>query len=129
MLRSWLIPGLFILGIALIITALVIPTRTLENIGSKELATVISTKGQATLEGLNQTDTTRPKKKTQINNLDTIKTSEDSEVSAKLNDSQAEITILENSNVLFEHNSDGQLVLTVKEGDLIIDSFGKKDSL
>lgn len=129
MLRSWLIPALLFLGIVLIITALVIPTRTLENIGSKELASVISIQGKATLEGLNQTDTIQPKKKTPINNLDVVKTSDESEVSLKLNQSQAEITILENSNILFELNSDDQLVLTIKEGDLLIDSFGQKESL
>lgn len=124
--KSWLIPGLIIAGIALIVTALIIPSRSIDTLGKKVIATVIGISGSATVEGLDQTDTADIQKKTKIKNLDVIKTKQGAEASIELSTIKAEVRILEKSNVLFEENTDGAIILTIKEGDLIIESLGNQ---
>lgn len=124
--KSWLIPGLIIAGIALIVTALIIPSRSIDTLGKKVIATVTEITGSATVEGLDQTDTADIQKKTKIKNLDVIKTKAGAEASIELSTIKAEVRILENSNVLFEENTEGSIILTIKEGDVIIDSLGNK---
>ena len=122
--KSWLIPGLIITGIALIILALIIPSRSIDTLGKKVIASVIDLHGSATVEGLDETDTADIQKKTKVKNLDVVKTKSLSEASIELSKLHAEIRILENSNILFEENTEGSIILTIKEGDLVIESLG-----
>jgi hypothetical protein len=122
--KSWLIPGLITAGIALILTALIIPSRSIETLGKKIIATVTVVNGLATIEGLDQTDTTEVQKKTKIKNLDVIKTRAQAEISIQLSIFNVEIRILEKSHILFEENTEGSIILTIKEGDLIIENLG-----
>ena len=124
--KSWLIPGLIFSGIALILTALVIPSRSIDTLGKKVIATVIDFEGSATVEGLDQTDTANIQKKTKIKNLDVVKTQAQSEASIELPAIKAEIRVLENSNILFEENTEGSVILTIKDGDLIVERLGSK---
>ncbi len=124
--KSWLIPGLIISGIALIVTALIIPSRSIDTLGKKVIATVIDVHGSGTVEGLDQTDTADLQKKTKVKNLDVIKTKSLSEASIELSTIRAEVRVLENSNILFEENTEGSIILTIKEGDLIVESLGNK---
>lgn len=124
--KSWLTPGLIIAGIVLIITALLLPNRSIDFLGKKNLALVTNVKGSAVVEGLDQTDTSQIQKKTKIKNLDLIKTKSQSEVDVELNDIKADVKILENSIVLFEENTENAIVITIKEGDLTVESLGEK---
>jgi hypothetical protein len=124
--KSWLIPGLIMAGIALIVTALVIPSRSIDTLGKKVIAVVIDFEGISTVEGLDQTDTANIQKKTKIKNLDVVKTKAQSEASIELSTIKAEIRVLENSHILFEENTEGSVILTIKEGDLIVESLGNK---
>lgn len=124
--KSWLIPGLIIAGIALIVTALIIPSRSIDNLGKKVIATVTDFSGSGTVEGLDQTDTAEIQKKTKIKNLDVIKTKAGSEASIEISTIKAEVRVLEKSHVLFEENTEGSIILTIKEGELIIESLGNK---
>lgn len=122
--KSWLIPGFIIAGIALLVTALVIPSRSLDQIGKKVIATVIESNGTSTVEGLEQTDIADVRKKTKIKNLDIIKTQSQSDVLLKLSSNNAEVRLFENSTLLFEESTEGSIILTIKEGDLMIESLG-----
>ncbi len=124
--KSWLIPGLITAGIALIGTALIIPSRSIDSIGKKVIAQVISFKGSATVEGLDQTDTASIREKTKIKNLDVIKTKSSSEALVEISTNGDEVRILEKSHILFEENTEGSIVLTIKEGDLMIENLGQK---
>ena len=124
--KSWLVPGFILAGIALIITALVIPTRSIDTMGKKVIATVTGFTGSSTVEGLDQTDRAEVQKKTKIKNFDVIKTENQSDSSVEISSIQAEIRILENSQVLFEENTEGSIILTIKDGDLIIESLGNQ---
>ena len=125
--KSWLIPGLIMAGIALIGTALIIPSRSIDSIGKKVIAQVIDFKGLADVEGLDQTDSTALVKNISIKNLDVIKTKSASEALVKLPMNGDEVRILENSRILFEENTEGSIILTIKEGDLVIENLGQRN--
>ena len=125
--KSWLIPGLITAGIALIVTALIIPSRSIDSIGKKIIAQVIDIKGTATVEGLDQSDTAVIREKTKIKNLDVIKTKSSAEALLELSINGDEIRILEKSHILFEENTEGSIILTIKEGDLVIENLGQKN--
>lgn len=124
--KSWLVPGLIITGVIFVIAALIIPSRSIDSIGKKTLATVTEVRGEASVEGLDQTDTALLQKKSRIKNLDVVKTQEQSSAIVILTDVNSEIKILENSVILFEENTEGLIVLTIKEGDLTIEDIGNK---
>lgn len=122
--KSWFVPGLIIAGLILIVIALIIPSRSIDSIGKKTLAVVTEVSGSALVEGLDQTDTSDIQKKTKIKNLDLIKTKERASTTIVLEGVKSEVRILENSVILFEENTEGVIVLTIKEGDLVIEDIG-----
>lgn len=126
--RSWITPGLIITGVILVIIALIIPNRSFDTMGRKTLATVTELQGSSSVEGLEVTDTAQLQVKAKIKNLDLVRTKSQTTTTVQLADIKSEIKILENSLVLFEENTDGAIVLTIREGQIVIEDLGDKPS-
>lgn len=129
MMKSWIIPGIIILGAILMAVAVFLPSRTFDNLSQKVLLTTVSVSGKATVQGLDQIDMVIVKKNTPVKNLDLIKTAENSEVSLRLNELNAEVRILENSEILIEQKKiSPAITLNIRQGDLIVEDYGKDPS-
>lgn len=127
--KNWIVPGIIILGILIFIASLVMPTKKLTALlNTSALARVIEINGTATTQGLDEVDTADLKKETLIKNLDLIKTESDTEVTFLLSESQGEFRLLENAEALIEEVEPGLVLITLRQGDLLVDHFGKKPS-
>ena len=126
--KNWVIPGVIILGVLIVIASLVAPTRSFVLFQKTALATVLDVSGSSSTQGLDEIDSLTLKKDSQIKNLDLIKTEAQSEVTVLINSVQGEFRILENSEVLIEEIDGGKILVTVRQGDLLVDQFGHKPS-
>lgn len=126
--KNWLIPGLIVLGALIVIASLVAPTRSFDLFQKKSLATIIEVTGSATAQGLDEIDSLTLKKDSQIKTLDLLKTEAQSEITVLINSIQGEFRLLENSEALIEETESGKILVTVRQGDLLVDQFGKKPS-
>ena len=126
--KSWFVPGLIILGLLLIVASLVVPNQTVDFLDKKYVATVIDITGSALTQGLDQIDSIQLKKDSKIKNLDLIKTEAGSDVLIVLTATGGEFLLQENSEALIEETESGTVLVTVRQGDLMVYEFGKKPS-
>ncbi len=126
--KSWFVPGIIILGILLIIASLVIPNKSFEFFEKKYVAITIDVTGTAFTQGLDQIDSAQLKTDSKIKNLDLIKTDSGSEVLIVLSATGGEFRLMENSEALIEETESGTVLVTVRQGELLVDEFGKKPS-
>ena len=126
--KSWFVPGIIILGLLFIIASLVIPNQGFDFFEKKPIATVVNITGTGLTQGLDQIDSLQLKKDSKIKNLDLIKTESASEVLIVLASTGGEFRLLENTEALIEETNSSAVLVTVRQGDLLVDEFGKKPS-
>lgn len=126
--KSWFVPGLIILGLLLIVASLVVPNQTVDFLDKKYVATVVDISGSALTQGLDQIDSIQLKTDSKIKNLDLIKTEAGSDVLIVLTTTGGEFLLQENSEALIEETESGTVLVTVRQGDLMVYEFGKKPS-
>ncbi len=126
--KSWWVPGIIVLGLLLIVASLVAPNKSFDIFNKKPVAIVAEVSGSAITQGLDQIDSSQIKKETKIKNLDLIKTEVASEVLVVLSATSGEFRLLENTEALIEETDTGAVLVTVRQGDILVDEFGKKPS-
>ena len=126
--KNWFVPGIIILGLLLIVASLVAPNKSFDFFEKKPVAIVIDVTGSAITQGLDQIDSVQLKKDSKIKNLDLIKTESATETLIVLTSTGGEFRLLENTEALLEETENGSVLVTVRQGDLIVDEFGKKPS-
>lgn len=126
--KTWFVPGIIILGLLLIVVSLVIPDQSIDLLNKKFIATVVDINGSALTQGLDQIDSIQLKKDSKIKNLDLIKTDASSDLLIVLTNTGGEFRLQENSEALIEETESGSVLVTVRQGDLMVYDFGKKPS-
>ena len=126
--KSWFVPGIIILGLLLIVASLVAPDQSIDLLQKKFVATVIDINGSALTQGLDQIDSIQLKKDSKIKNLDLIKTDAGSDALIVLAGTGGEFRLEENSEALIEETESGTVLVTVRQGELMVYEFGKKPS-
>ena len=126
--KNWIVPGIILLGVLIIIFSLVAPVKTFTFFDKKYIATVAGLTGSANAQGLDQIDASSLKKDSKIKNLDIIKTDASSEVIIVLEDTGGEFRLTEKSEALIELLDSGSILITVRQGDLLVDQFGRQPS-
>ena len=122
--KSWVVPGIIAVGVLLILTSILWPKRDFETLGNKTVAQTLEVKGDVQVQGLDQIDRSVVKTKTPIKNLDLIITSNDSEAEFRIPELKSEFKVTENSEVLVEENDSESVILTIRQGEVIILDFG-----
>lgn len=112
----------------MIVASLVIPNQSIEFLDKKFIATIVDVNGSALTQGLDQIDSIQLKKDSKIKNFDLIKTEPGSDVLIVLSATGGEFRLLENSEALVEETDSGTVLVTVRQGDLMVYEFGKKPS-
>lgn len=126
--KSWFVPGIIILGLVIIVASLTVPQRSLDFFEKKYVAIALDVSGVAITQGLDQIDSIQLKKDSKIKDLDLIKTESGSDVLILLSSTGGEFRLLENTEALIEETNSGTVLVTVRQGDLMVDEFGKKPS-
>jgi hypothetical protein len=125
--KSWFVPGILILGIVLILASLMIPNR-IDIFEKKPVAIIADVTGTAIAQGLDQIDSVQLKKDSKIKNLDLLKTESATEILVVLSVSGGEFRLLENTEALIEETETGSVLVTLRQGELMVDQFGQKPS-
>lgn len=123
--KNKFIPGFIILGLGLIAVSLFLPNQKGLVFFDKNIATVVHVNGTAQIESADQITPIPVEKNTKISNLDTIRTNEKSDIQIQILPFKAEIRVSEQSILFFEKLKNGQLILTVKEGQVEIENLGQ----
>ncbi len=113
-------------GILLILFSLFFSSSNVNTFFSKTIAQVKQKNGYASIESADQVNPLSLEVKSKITHLNTIKTEARSEVVITLDQFKADIKIFENSQILFENNEEN-IILTIKVGQLEIESLGNVD--
>lgn len=130
--KNRVVIGLVLIGIALILVSVFVPTRSLDLLTSKEIAKIVEISSDnstgVVTRGLDQYDDIPAKKGLKIRHLDIIKTAPLAEVLIKFTQTGGELRVLENSEILVEQPDDKTALVTVRSGDVFIERFGQDPS-
>lgn len=112
----------------MILVSLLLPMRSFNFMNKKAFAVVVEINGAATVQGLDQVDSISLKKEMKLRHLDLIKTEAATEVLIVLPETGGEFRIMENSEALLEEMDSGATLVTLRQGDVLVDKFGQKPS-
>jgi len=130
--KNRVVIGLIAIGLFLIIASVLIPNRGFDFLHSNTVAEIIEISSENSsgvlTHGLDQYDEIPAKLGMKLRHLDLIKTVALSETVIKLNRSEGEFRLQENSEALIEQLEDNTILITVRMGDITIENFGKTPS-
>ena len=123
--RSYLTAGLIVVGLLLIVVSIILPTTTFRAITSQRIGIAMDTYGSVTLQGVDQIEPTQLKREANILKFDVVKTGPKSESIIKLEPSNGEVVVLENSELSFEFLDKKEVLITIRNGNILINKFGE----
>ena len=127
--KNRVVVGLITAGFILILASVFFPNRGFDFFSSNSIAKITEITSESTngvlTHGLDQYDEIPAKQGLNLRHLDIIKTSALSEAVILFAKNDGEIRLQENSEVLIEQLEDKSILVTVRMGDILIESFGK----
>lgn len=125
---NWIVPGLIIVGIALIFFSTWAPQNKLQLGSSKKyIATVIEKKGLAKVQNSEMPVAADINANYKLENRDILRTDVESEVLVEFNNG-GQFRIAEKSEVLVDKLNNGAPVAIIRTGEIFIEKFGKAPS-
>lgn len=123
--KKWIVPSLFIVGIALIIVSIWGPQSPIlsKNTGL-ELAFVPEKSGTVTLQNNEIPSPVPVKVNSNLNARDIIRTEADADVVIQFKN-EGQFRVTENSEVLIDSLENGQPLVVVRTGEIYIEKFGQ----
>jgi hypothetical protein len=124
---SWIVPGLIVLGIALILISSWAPQKKFDLVFSKKIAGVIEKTGNVKFQNSGLPSGTEVKLNYQIDVRDILKTDENSEALIEFSNG-GQFRLAEKSEVLIDKLDSGSPLVVVRTGDIFVEKFGKAPS-
>lgn len=125
---NWIVPGLVIVGIALIFFSIWAPQNKLQlGFSKKNLATVIEKKGSVKVQNSEMPAATDINANYKLENRDILRTDIESEALVEFN-SGGQFRIAEKSEVLVDKLDNGAPIAIIRTGEIFIERFGKAPS-
>ncbi|MEQ1722800.1 MAG: AgmX/PglI C-terminal domain-containing protein [Pseudobdellovibrio sp.] len=124
---NWIVPGLIVLGIALILISTWAPQKKFDLGFSKKIAGVIEKTGSVKFQNSGMPADTEVKLNYQIDIRDILKTDEDSEALIEFSNG-GQFRLAEKSEVLIDKLDTGSPLVVVRTGDIFVEKFGKAPS-
>lgn len=125
--NNWIVPGLIVLGIALIVVSTWAPQKKFDLGFSKKMGRVIEKTGHVTFQNSGMPADTEVNLNYAIDTRDLFRTDSESEALIEFN-SGGQFRLAEKSEILIDKLDNGNPLVVVRTGDIFIEKFGKAPS-